>query len=156
MSALEFVNLNRDNFDVALKIQNELFPSHSAYVNYREAVEKLTDNVYWIVRHGGENIGICGLYYYGFGSMALSRFEEEAKRRGFKFCRLYTDRFENEIAKKFYESNGYVCEQYINDEDSACKIYPIDIYSKPLKNFVLVPWGNRNINFSEQIKKQEI
>ena len=61
-----------------------------------------------------------------------------------------------EIAKKFYESNGYVCEQYINDEDSACKIYPIDIYSKPLKNFVLVPWGNRNINFSEQIKKQEI
>lgn len=177
VSVLEFVNLNRDNFDVALKIQNELFPSHSAYVNYREAVEKLTDNVYWIVRHGGENIGICGLYYYaadtesawlgwfgilkefrrqGFGSMALSRFEEEAERRGFKFCRLYTDRFENEIAKKFYESNGYVCEQYINDEDSACKIYPIDIYSKPLKNFVLVPWGNRNINFSEQIKKQEI
>ena len=51
MSALEFVNLNRDNFEVALKIQNELFPSHSAYVNYREAVEKLTDNVYWIVRH---------------------------------------------------------------------------------------------------------
>ena len=88
--------------------------------------------------------------------MALSRFEEEAERRGFKFCRLYTDRFENEIAKKFYESNGYVCEQYIYDEDSACKIYPIDIYSKPLKNFVLVPWGNRNINFSEQIKKQEI
>lgn len=177
MKELEFICVDEDNLEVAFKIQQMVFPKYSAYKNYRECVDKTTDNIYWIIKLKGENIGISGLYCYdidptsawlgwfgilkqfrrcGYGSIALRHFEAEAILRGFKHCRLYTDRYENEMAKKFYEANGYICEQYSNDEDPASLQYPIDIYSKSLKNGQHIPWGNRNIDFSTQIKKQGI
>ena len=81
-------------------------------------------------------------------------FEEYARKKGFKFARLYTDKFNNDTAISFYISNEYISEDYSNDNDPAYKKYPILIFSKSLTDQPLELWNNKNIHLTEQIEKQ--
>ncbi len=81
-------------------------------------------------------------------------FEEIPKEQGFKTARLYTDKYDNEVAINFYKTNVYIEVDYILDEDSASKIYPLFIFSKSLNGSKVTRWNNKNIGFTKQTEKQ--
>ena len=85
----------------------------------------------------------------GYATEMLKHFEDVARRRGYKYARLYTEH-DNTGAKAFYEKNGYTCEPYECEEDP----YPekIDIYSKPLGDYPCPLWGNRNLNLDVELR----
>lgn len=173
---MEFINLNKDNISTAILIQNEIFPTHDASTNYKEAISKVTNYQYFLL-HDAECgfVGISGLYtlpddkksawlgWFGilekyrrlhFGSQAMAIFEEKARKLGYKYCRIYTDRDDNDIAISFYQSHGYFFEEYQNDADPACYDYPVLIGTKSISNEPSQPWGKKNMHFTEQIFKQ--
>ena len=172
-----FEKVTLENLNLALNIQKELFPRYSAEQNYRESTKANSCYEYYIVKQNENCIGITGIYYYPeypdsawlgwfgiresyrqkhYGTTVLGMFEGIAYERGFKYARLYTDKFDNDIAISFYESNSYVSEDYINEEDPASLQYPILIFSKSLTNQPLSLWNNKSIGLTEQIKKQEL
>ena len=128
-----------------------------------------------MIEENGEIVGISGLYFYAvdptsawlgwfgilkeyrrlhLGSKALKIFEAMAVKLGFKTARLYTDKFDNDIAINFYRSNGYTEEDYLLDEDPASKKYPLFIFSKSLDGTKVTRWNNKNIGFTKQTEKQ--
>ena len=169
------VQIDRNNFSYALALQRELFPEFSAEVNYRESVEKITTNRYYLLYDGGTCVGISGIYEYeadptsawlgwfgilpafrrrGYGSAAIRLFEEEARSRGYTHTRLYTDKYDNEAAVAFYEANGYTSEEYLNAEDAVIKQFPILIFSKRLSCGEVRKWNHKFIDMTGQIAKQ--
>lgn len=170
------VSVDKNNINIAREIQLSLFPTTDAYINYLESVEGITDNEYWLLSVNGEYVGISGIYSLaidpssawlgwfgiiprfqrqGFGRQAIMLYEERARQMGFKYARLYTGRFDNEIAKTFYEHNGYKEEYYNCPEDPGCEVEPLSIYSKCLfDNEEVTLWGNKNLDIAGQIVKQ--
>ncbi len=174
MEQMLLKRVTEENFSVALKIQNTIFPDYNARENYLQSISGESDNIYWIIYAGDIAVGISGIYNYpvddesawlgwfgilseyrkcGYGSKALELFEKEALRQGYKFARLYTERYNNDVARRFYEKNGYICEKYDNKEDPACYEYPIDIYSKALRGKYKA-WNNKYIGFTKQVELQ--
>lgn len=172
---LSLCRISSKNIDLASRIQHELFPLYSARKNYEESVAGLTNNEYYLLYEGDTPIGITGIYWYEsdpesawlgwfgirkqfrrrhLGSVALGLYEEMAKKKGFRYARLYTDKDDNDIAISFYKSNGYVGEPYVNAQDPACFTTEILIFSKSLTEERVVPWNNRNIDLTKQIEKQ--
>ena len=172
---LIYYEITNGNLDIAIDIQNRIFPEYSAKTNYIEAIEKKTDNKYFLLSDGSEYVGITGIYSYivdpesawlgwfgiledyrnkGYGSEALLIYEKMARERGYRYARLYTDKFDNDAALHFYKSRGYTFEDYINEKDEASLRFPILIGSKSLDGSKAALWNNRNIEFTEQIKKQ--
>ena len=168
-----FKSLTKNDLSLIIKIQKELFPEHSAKINYEESLVGKTDNEYFLIYVANECIGILGIYHYpsdyenawldwfgilkqyrrkGHGSKIIRHFESIAKERGFKFAHLYTDKYINDAAISFYKSLGYVSEDYKNDSDPAYKDYHILIFSKPLDSYSLKLWNNRSIHLIEQVK----
>jgi len=173
MISLEKID-NR-NLDEALRLNAIIFPKYCAKNNYLESIEGKTNSVFWIVKSEGRSIGICGIYVLpidpqtawlgwfgmlpedrrkGYGRETIAKFEQEAKNRGCLFARLFTNRYHNDVAFAFYESQGYSSEPYMCPDEDGWKRYPIVIFSKSLSDKPLVPWGNKNIHFNEQIAKQ--
>ena len=156
------MNLERiteKNINYAVSIQEELFPGESARTNYEESLEPSSDFEYYLIRHEGVCVGITGLYHYTedrdsawlgwfgireeyrrkhLGSKALKMFEHMAIEKGYHFARLYTDALNNDRAIAFYQSNGYISEHYLNNNDPACMTYKTLIFSKPLADNEMV------------------
>ena len=174
---MDIIKIDRNNIDAALAIQRTLFPGYDATVNYIEAIDGISGYEYWILSMNGVHIGISGIYSLkeepqsawlgwfgilpryrknGLGSEALSVFEEEARKRGFRFARLYTGRQNNDVAKSFYAANGYVEEHYDCREDSGAVPGTVSIFSKKLyPEDELPPWNNRNMHLDEQRAKEQ-
>lgn len=169
--------ITKENLDLALKIEHEIFPFYDAKANYLDSINKIENNEYFLLYDDDTLIGISGAYYYDidttslwlgwfgirkeyrrlhYGSMALKLFEDKAFKKGYKFTRLYTDKYNNEEAINFYKHNGYVFEDYLCKDDSASYKYPILIGSKSLIGEDIIPWNNRNFNFTKQIIKQNL
>ena len=174
---LKQVLISKDNLDFATRLQNEIFSNSldNAYQNYLDSVLNITNNKYYLIYDNLTCIGISGLYYYeidptsawlgwfgvkpeyrrcGYGSRILKLFEKTAKKLGFKYTRLYTDQFNNEAAISFYKTNGYLFEEYKNDNDGASNKIKVYIASKSLGKYPIKLWNNKNINLTEQLKKQ--
>ena len=172
---LLYYEITNENLDIAINIQNTIFPDYSAKVNYIEAIKKITNNKYYLLSDGREYVGITGIYSYiidpesawlgwfgileeyrnkGYGRQALLIYEKMAMEKGYRYARLYTDKYDNDMALHFYRSNDYIFEDYLNEEDSASLRFPILIGSKALDGSKVEPWNNRNIELTEQIKKQ--
>ena len=174
---LRCVEINEALFDIAITIQNEIFPDHDAFQNYKEAVEHITDNKYYLVQNetNGEYVGISGIYslsidpdsawlgWFGilekyrrkhYGSETLRLFEDTARSLGFKYCRFYTDKFDNDATISFYKKNGYILENYDCVTDPSCVDFPILIGSKSLDKNPPTLWNNKNIDLTSQIFKQ--
>lgn len=154
---------------------HEIFPDEVLYKDYdggKDCFEKsLTDPKlrYYIYIDDTEVIGISGIYEEpeekesawlgwfgvreehrrkGYGSKILKCFEKEAKRLGYKYCRLYTNA-DNYGAHSFYEKNGFTAEVFNGT-------YPKDIkdnerywiYSKAIyKKYPVPKWNDRDLEF---------
>lgn len=173
---MKLVRITNQNLQTAIEIQNNIFPTHDASQNYRDSVSGVTDYKYYLIEEEGIGyIGVTGLFsldidpdsawlgWFGilkqyrrhhFGSMAMRLFEEQAKTLGFKYCRVYTDRDNNEAAINFYTSNGYSFESYNNPFDPSCFDFPVLIGTKCVSTSPFVLWNNRNMGFTQQIYKQ--
>ncbi|MBR3359208.1 MAG: GNAT family N-acetyltransferase [Solobacterium sp.] len=172
---LTLVPVTKDNLDDAVFLQHVIFPSYSAEENYRDAVTGKTKNRYYLVYDGDACIGITGLYsdpddpdnawlgWFGvrgefrrrhYGSAIIALFEEQARSAGFRYARIYTDRYDNDTAIAFYTSCGYTSETYDNPDDPACYTYPILIFSKALYDDPVPLWNNRSIHLTEQMRKE--
>ena len=170
------VRITEQNLIFAAQVQHTLFPECSAWENYNESVRNLSSNEYYLLYLDEVCIGISGIYQYpsdpasawlgwfgilpayrryGYGSEALGIFEQTARDRGFAYARLYTDRYNNEAAITFYTANGYSGEIYDNPDDPAAFQYPIFVFSKSLTGDPVPPWNNREMNFTEQMKKEK-
>jgi GNAT superfamily N-acetyltransferase len=172
---LTLVPVTEENIDQAIAVQSIIFPAYSAEENYRDGVTGKTENAYYLVYDDRICIGITGLYslssdpdsawlgWFGvledfrrrhYGSMILSLFEEQARTAGFRYARIYTDRYDNDTAIAFYTACGYTPETYDNPEDPACYEYPILIFSKALYGGTPSAWNSRNIGLTEQMQKE--
>lgn len=172
---LTFERITKENINMAVQIQQEIFPKYSAKTNYEESVSGATDNEYFLIKLQELYVGITGIYccesdsdsawlgWFGIregfrrnnlGTMALQFFEEMALAKGYKFARLYTDENNNDVALSFYKSNGYIGESYHNNQDPACAKNKVIIFSKSLTSDPVILWDNKNINLTEQIAKQ--
>lgn len=173
---MKLLVIDRNNLQAASEIQKTLFPGADAFVNYVESIKGITDNEYWIIEENGQHIGVSGIYSLpqmrdsawlgwfgilekyrrmGLGSKALKLFEAEAKKRGYRFVRLYTGRYNNATAKSFYESNGYIEEHYDCTEDPGSAVEKLSIYSKSLyADTDIIPWKSKNLHIDEQLQKQ--
>ena len=174
---MDLIKIDRSNIGLAREIQRLLFPDSDAAVNYLEAVENVSGYEYWLVEEEGEFVGISGIYSLpvdpdsawlgwfgilpkfrrmGLGSRVIRAFEDVARERGFLYARLYTGRYDNEVAKAFYRANGYQEEFYDCPEDPGGLVEPLSIFLKALNESSCVPpWGNKSMNIDEQWKKQE-
>ena len=120
---MKTIDLNKDNLQTAIDIQRAIFPTHDASQNYIDSVDGTTANKYFLLYEDGIGyVGISGLYslkadpesawlgWFGileqyrrnrYGSEALRLFELRAKELGYKYCRVYTDRDDNDSAIDF-------------------------------------------------------
>lgn len=167
--------ITKENLDYAVCIQNAIFPDYSAETNYAESVNGITDFEYYLVYDEDTAVGITGSYQYDtdpdsawlgwfgilepyrrrhYGQQLIRMFEENARENGFRFTRIYTDRYDNDAAVAFYTSCGYTGEIYDNPDDPACYEYPVLIFSKSLTEGSVIPWNNRNIRLTEQMVKE--
>ncbi len=171
---MTFKSITKEDLPEIIQIQKELFPQFSARANYEESVSGITDYKYYMVYQDDKCIGITGFYTYpvdpdsawlgwfgirepyrrkGYGTKVIRCFENEARENGYKFARLYTDKYNNDIAIAFYTSVGFTGEDYHCPDDEVSK-YPVLIFSKALGSDPLVPWNNRNIHLAEQMEKE--
>ena len=90
MKDLKYIEINMDNLDLAVNIQNEIFPKESARNHYLETINKNVDyEKYYLVYNNDKVIGITGLYckenIYETNSIWLGWFGvlPEYRRRGY-------------------------------------------------------------------------
>lgn len=173
---MKLVEINNDNLQIARDIQNEIFPTHDATQNYKDAINGVTGYKYYLIHETDIGyIGVTGLFslpadtesawlgWFGilekyrrhhYGSIAMRLFEDQAKQLGFKYCRVYTDRDDNEVAINFYISNGYSFESYNNECDPSCFDFPVLVGTKSICDKPIVLWNNRYMALTPQICKQ--
>lgn len=174
---IKYILIDKTNLAYAVKIQQEIFPNYSAKSNYMDAINNDTSNLYWLLYVADDCVGISGFYHYdidkksawlgwfgilnkhrnkGYGTMAFNAFIMQAKTKGYKYIRLYTDMLNNEATIKFYEKKGMIFEVYQNKEDETDSYLPILIFSKSLDDREVPRWNNKFIDLKTQIKRQTI
>jgi GNAT superfamily N-acetyltransferase len=136
------------------------------------------DYIYWLVKNGSQNIGIVGLYskdYHknayddawlawfgvikslrgrGYAREIFKFFEEQARVRGYKNIRLYTDSVENSVAIPFYNKMGMTAEIYKNPNDIFPQKGDILIFSKSIYGDKIELWNNKMLHLKEQYEKE--
>ena len=173
---IKLLKINKDNIDSAIKIENEIFPEYDARHNYYDSLKEDSIISFFIICNDDLYIGVTGIYAYkkdkdnawlGFfglkeeyrgnhyGKKALLLSEEYARNQGYKYIRLFTDKFNNDYAIEFYKRNGYTFEDYNSDEEMLKDEFEVVIGSKSISKYKVDKWNNRFINLSKQTIKQE-
>ena len=175
---ITFKKINKDNLELACKIQNEIFPLEDARNNFLEQIEKNPYRKYMyycIVYLDSLSIGVTGLYVYheypkdawlgwfgilekyrnkGYGGKVLDKTIKLARDKGYENFRLYTDEFAYD-AHKLYESRNMIKELYDNKDDKDNYIdAKIFIYSLSLNNNKITKWNNKILGLKEQSDKE--
>ena len=125
--------VDKSNVDLAIKIQNEIFPEEDGQEELLEAVKsgkskRMSLLKYWICYSDTKPIGICGITQYadypddawlgwygvrkehrrqGFGRKMFEYVKSLAYQMGYKHLRLYTDEQDNKIAIITYKKYEY-------------------------------------------------
>jgi len=176
---LRFEKITKDNIELAVKVQNTIFPEEDGRENYVECVNKdpyRRELTFWIVYDGGEPIGVSGLYSYneykddawlgwfgvlpykrnkGYGLKMLEHFENYAREKGYKAIRLYTDEISNKDAIKLYTKRGMISEKYNNENEDKEVIKTTLIFSKSLTNEPVQKWNDKYLGLTEQSNKEK-
>ena len=167
---IDYETLSEENLDIAIKIQNQIFPLENGSEDLKESLFKTSENYlylkYWLPKIDDEYIGICGLYVNkfapkdvwvgwfgvlpefqrkGYGMAILKFLEETGKELGYETIRLYSDEVKYAIAGKLYEKFGMINELYDCPDDKWFKYSNTLIYSKSLTNKPVKLWGNKNL-----------
>ena len=174
---LKYVEVDNDNLELAVKIQNAIFPDEDGRQNY---IEGITNDPYrkemvnYIVYNEEIPIGVVGLYSYneypesawlswfgvleeyrnnGYASSIFDFFEDIAKSKGYKSIRVYTDDSFNK-ALLLYEKKGMVKEYYSNELESDFINETTIIYSKSLTKEKVDNWNNKFLGLTAQSEKE--
>lgn len=175
-----FERVNKDNLEIACKIQNEIFPEEDGRQNFVEQIRQdpyRKEQDYYIVYFDNEPIGVTGIYSYheypenawlgwfgilekyrnnGYGGIVLDKTIQLAKDKNYTKFRLYTDEYATS-AHKLYKSRGLVEELYNNENDKDeyfdAKIY---IYSLSLTDEPIDLWNNKILGLKEQGEKEHL
>lgn len=178
---LIYKEINKDNVDIAIKVQNKIFPNENAAYNYYEAVYKVPyrkELIYYLVYDKEKIIGISGLYSHleypfdawlawygvleeyrnqGYGKRILQDYEKLARSKGYKHIRLYTDEIENKNAINLYKKFGMIGEIYNNEKEKLTEdfISTTWIFSKSLTEQPCELWNNKYLGITENIIKEK-
>lgn len=176
--SLKYIEVDSDNLDLAVKIQNTIFPLEDGRQNY---IEGITNNPYrkemtnYIVYNNGNPIGVVGLYSYneypndawlswfgvleeyrkkGYGSIIFDFFETLARKKGYTSIRVYTDdAFSKAIS--LYEKKSMIKEFYKNELESEEINNETIIYSKSLTTDKTRKWDNKFLGLTIQSEKEK-
>lgn len=178
---MELELLSKENIDIAIKIQAEIFPLENGSEDLKEALENVCPphqflQKYWLVKRDNKYIGLCGVYAYkfapkdawlgwfgvtknmrrkGYGTEILAKTMKLAKDLGFENFRLYTDEEDNSNAVKLYEKFGMEREEYNNPQDVHYEIGKTLIYSISLTEKPIIPWDNKNLFLNSHEEKNK-
>lgn len=175
---LNFIEITYENLELAVKIQNQIFPGEDGRKNY---IEGITNNPYrkeminYIVYDYNEPIGLVGLYSYneypddawlswfgvlkqyrnkGYGSEIFDFFEQISKDKGYSTIRVYTDN-EFDSAIKLYLKKGMIKEDYKNELESEEINNETIIFSKSLTFGKTKKWNNKFLQLTAQSEKEK-
>lgn len=175
---MKFELINLDNLDLAVSVQNKIFPTASAKENYLEMINHATyrkEQAFWLVYNNDKVIGVSGLYSYheypddawlgwfgvleeerhkGYALKMLQHFEDVSRKKGYSNIRLYTDEVLNAEACLLYENFGMIKEKYSNPLESDEINNAILIFSKSLHDEKVELWNNKFLELTEQVDKQ--
>ena len=175
---LKYVEVDVNNLELAVKIQNSIFPLEDGRQNY---VEGITNDPYrkeminYIVYDNENPIGVVGLYSYneypndawlswfgvlheyrqkGYGSKIFDFFETLAFKKGYTSIRVYTnDEFDKAIS--LYEKKKMIKEFYKNELESEEINTETIIYSKSLIKEQIKKWNNKFLGLTVQSEKEK-
>lgn len=167
---MEFIELDEQNLEQAIKIQNEIFPVENGSQDIRDSLYSRPEYYsvlrYWLPKIGDEIVGICGVYSYteyprdawlgwfgvleqyrrkGYATQIMNFCMQKAKEMGFDTFRLYTDEQDNINAVKLYQKLGMISEVYDNPEDNHFEISKTLIFSKNVTGDKTTLWDNKNL-----------
>lgn len=175
---LKYIEIDNNNLDLAVKIQNTIFPREDGRQNY---IEGITNDPYrkeminYLVFKNEIPIGVVGLYSYneypndawlswfgvlqeyrqkGYGSKIFDFFEKLALEKGYTSIRVYTD---NEFDKAIllYERKKMTKEFYTNELESEEINKGTIIYSKSLTKEKTEKWNNKFLGLTMQSEKEK-
>ena len=175
---INFVKVTQDNLELAVSIQNKIFPGEDGRQNY---IEGITNDPYrkeminYIMYDDIIPVGVVGLYSYneypldswlswfgilpefrnkGYGKIAFKYFETISKEKGYESIRVYTDdSFDKAI--NLYKSNGMIEEKYFNELESDEINNVTIIFSKSLTKKKIELWNNRYLQLTAQAEKEK-
>ena len=175
---LNFVVVTYDNLELAVRIQNTIFPLEDGRANY---IEGITNDPYrkemvnYIVFDNNEPIGVVGLYSYneypedawlswfgvleqfrnkGYGSAIFDFFEKISKEKGYNAIRVYTDD-EFDSAINLYTKKGMIREYYSNELESDEINNGTIVFSKSLTLEKTKKWNNKFLQLTAQVEKEK-
>ena len=175
---LKYVEVDSNNLELAINIQNTIFPLEDGRQNY---IEGITNDSYrkemvnYIVYDNEIPIGVVGLYSYneyprdawlswfgvlqeyrqkGYGSKIFDFFENLALKKGYTSIRVYTDD-ELDKAILLYEKKKMVKEFYKNALESEEINNGTIIYSKSLIKKQTEKWNNKFLGLTAQSEKEK-
>ncbi len=174
---LRYIEVDNDNLELAVKIQNTIFPDEDGRQNY---IEGITNDPYrkeminYIVYSEQIPIGVVGLYSYneypdtawlswfgvieeyrnkGYASAMFDFFAMLAAKKGYTSVRVYTDDSFKE-ASSLYEKKGMLKEYYSNELESDAINDMTIIYSKSLTEEMIKKWDNKFLGLTAQSEKE--
>ena len=174
---LKMVLITKENVNEALAVFHRIFswiPKEAdPYTGVLNGQMAETKARYYMVYDGENIVGITGFYIvpedpesaflgwfgvvpemrrYHYGSKIIRLHEEELRRLGYKYSRLYTEAENNDATRGFYERNGYEAEAYDCPKEPARMKGVIVTYSKSLGDWPLIPWNSRYMNLAGEAK----
>ncbi len=174
---LKYIEVDKDNLELAVKIQNAIFPDEDGRQNYIEGITHdpyRKEMVNYIVYKDEIPIGVVGLYSYneypddswlswfgvlkdyrekGYASLIFDFFENTSREKGYTSIRVYTDEtFANALL--LYEKKGMTKEYYSNELESDFINNTTIIYSKSLTNAKVEEWNNKFLGLTAQSEKE--
>lgn len=174
---LKYVEVDSSNLDLAVKIQNTIFPLEDGRQNY---IEGITNDPYrkemtnYITYVDEIPVGVVGLYSYneypndawlswfgvleeyrhkGYGSKMFDFFKTLSVEKGYTSIRVYTDD-EFDKAISLYEKKGMIKEFYKNELESEEVNRETIIYSKTLTKEKTEKWNNKFLGLTIQSEKE--
>ncbi len=180
---LKYEEINRDNINIATKIQMSIFPNESAYQAFCDCIDSDKEyNKYFLVYDNETIIGVTGLYTTtdiklnntlwmgwfgilkehrrkGYGTQVIKDTIDMAKefieKYHIKYFRVFTSSIENPDVLPLYTRLFDFKEEYNNEEDLNFNNSCL-VYTKILGNYKEEKWNNRFLNIREMIEKEKI
>lgn len=175
---LKYVEIEIDNYDLAVKIQNAIFPLEDGRQNYMEGITNdpyRKEIINYIVYDNEVPVGVVGLYSYneypldawlswfgvlkeyrqkGYGSEMFDFFRNLAAKKGYTSIRVYTDD-EFDKAILLYQKKQMIKEFYHNELESEEINKSTIIYSKSLTKEKTTKWDNKFLGLTAQSEKEK-
>lgn len=175
---LTYVQVDHANLPLALEVQHRIWPHEGVDEDYlaKPLHPEDLDNVSWLVYHGGELVGLTGVFTFDpdepgydqgesiwmdwfailpefrrhhFGhQVLLDTIDYGRQLKKYKYFRLNTTALPGRPAVAFYDQVMPLREDY-TIEDTPSKKQNYLIYSCSLDDSPVKPWDNRFLNIGD-------